>query len=473
MNKTHSAQRVAIAAVMFAALAGLTACDIKNELLQPQNPGTVDQTAVGSPSSAAALKIGAMGTLKRVVSDPSVAGFAGSSMWEASALMTDEFMNSDFQNSQNDVDARSISPDNQVSNYVRTTQARGFIRDAIAAENTFEPLKTADIAELWMALGFIEETLAENLCNGIPLGNSKAGQVDYTSPDFKPHTNAEVFNIAITHYDTALAILGSSTTTDAVAVKNATLIAKARTLVDLAKFSDAAALVGSIATSYQYVFITQGSSNSDDLGFWTLNNSVARMSVGDSVVNYGGKQFQTLNAIPFASMNDPRVPVVTGLSLKLPAEDGGQTPLFVQQIYKGRDDPIAMVAGVDARLIEAEAKLNANDIAGMVTILNALRAAPPKLGNFQPATMAALATPATKDAATNLFFREKALWQYSRGQRLNDLRRLVRQYGRAQNTVYPSGQQYKGVPYGADTALPVPDAERVNPQFSGCIDKNA
>ena len=123
-NKKLSAQRVATTSVVFAALAGLSACDIKNELLQPQNPGIVDQTAVGSPSSAAALKIGAMGALKRVYADGSVAGFGGSSIWEASALMTDEFMNSDFQNSQTDVDARAISPDNQVSNYVRTTQAR-------------------------------------------------------------------------------------------------------------------------------------------------------------------------------------------------------------------------------------------------------------------------------------------------------------------------------------------------------------
>jgi hypothetical protein len=473
MKNMLSAPRVATAAVSIAALAGLAACDIKNELLQPQNPGIVDQTAVGSPSSAAALKIGAIGALKRVVSDPSVAGFAGSSIWEASALMSDEFINSDFQNSQNDVDARAISPDNQVSNYVRTTQARGYIRDAIAAENTYEPQKTADIAELWMALGFIEETLAENLCNGIPLGSSKAGQVDYSSAEFKPRTNAEVFAVALTHYDSALTIVGSSTTVDAVAVKNATLIAKARTLVDLARYSDAAALVGSVPTTYQYLFITQGGSNNDDLGFWTLNNSIARYSVGDSITNYGGKQFTTLNAIPFVSLNDPRVPVVSGLSLKLPAEDGGQTPLFVQQIYKGRDDPIAMVAGVDARLIEAEAKLGANDIAGMMTILNALRTAPPKLGNYQPAAMAVLATPATKDAAINLYFREKALWQFARGQRLSDMRRLVRQYGRTQDKVYPSGQQYKGVPYGSDTALPVPDAERVNPQFSGCIDKNA
>jgi starch-binding outer membrane protein, SusD/RagB family len=476
MNQTHSALRVARAVALLAAFVAPTACDVKNELLQPQNPGIVDQSAVGSPSSAAALKVGAMGRLKFVVSDPSVAGFAGSSIWEASGLFTDEFMNSDFQNSQNDVDARTVSPDNSASNYVRTTQARGFIRDAIAAETQFEPAKTADIGELWMALGYVEMTLAENFCNGIPLGSNNKGVVDYTSPEFKPLMDAEVFQVAITHFDSALAILGNATDVNTVAVRNATLIAKARTLVDLGKFAEGAALVPAsvIPTAYQYVFITQGSSNGDDLGIWTLNNSIARMSVGDSVVNYGGKQFQTLNAIPFASMNDPRVPVVTGLSLKLPAEDGGQTPLFVQQVYKGRDDPIPMVSGLDARLIEAEAKLQTSDFAGMMTILNALRTAPPKIGNFQPATMTAIATtPATKDAAATLFFREKALWQYARGQRLSDLRRLVRQYGRTQDKVFPSGQHYKGGTYGTDTSLPVSDAERVNPQFSGCIDRNA
>src|SRR2546430_2388082 len=103
-NQTHRARGVVRIAALFAVVLAPTACDLKNELLQPQNPGIVDQTAVGSPSSAAALKIGAMGRLKFVVSDPSPAGFGGSSMWEASALLSDEFMNSDFQNSQNDVD---------------------------------------------------------------------------------------------------------------------------------------------------------------------------------------------------------------------------------------------------------------------------------------------------------------------------------------------------------------------------------
>lgn len=456
-----------------AALALLAACDVKNELLQPQNPGIVDQSAVGSPLAAAALKVGAMGRLKWVVSDPSPAGFGGSSIWEASALMTDEFMNSDFQNSQNDLDARTVSPDNSATNYTHTTQARGFIRDAINAEKAFEPQKTADIGELYMAMGFIEMTLAENFCNGIPLGFNNAGVVDYSAPDFKPHTDAEVFQVAITHYDSALTILGSATDVNSVAVREATLIAKARTLVDLGQFSQAAALVptSAVPTTYQYDFITQASSNGDDLGIWTINNSVGRYSVGDSVVTYGGKQFTTLNAIPFVELGDPRVPVAKGTDLKQPAEDG-QTPFFIQQIWKNRDDPIPMVSGLDARLIEAEAKLQAADYAGMMTILNGLRAAPPKIGNFQPGTMAALAVPATKDAATRLFFREKALWQFGRGYRLQDLRRMVRQYSYNQAQVFPTGQQYKGVAYGTDTNFPVADAERVNPQFSGCIDRN-
>jgi len=475
MMQTNRARGIISATAGMAAVALLSGCDIKNELLQPQNPGIVDQTAVGSPAAAAALKIGAMGRLKWVVSDPAASGFGGSSIWEAAALMTDEFMNADFQNSQNDLDARTVTPDNTATNYTHTTQARGYIRDAISAETKFEPQKTADIGELYMAMAFMEMTLAENFCNGIPLGTNTNGVVDYSSSDFKPLTNAEVYTVALAHLDSALAVLGSATDANSVAVRQATVLTKARVLVDQGNFSAAAALVPTsvIPTTYQYLFITQASSNSDDLGFWTLNNSVGRYSVGDSAVTFASKTYQTLNAIPFASLNDPRVPILKGSSQGLQAEDGA-TPFFIQQIYKGRDDPIPMVSGIDARLIEAEAKLQTGDFAGMMTILNGLRTSPPKIGNFQPATMTAIATtPATRDAAVDLFFREKALWQFARGYRLQDLRRLVRQYGRSQDKVFPAGQQYKGVPYGADVNFPVPDAERPNPQFSGCIDRNA
>jgi hypothetical protein len=109
----------------------------------------------------------------------------------------------------------------------------------------------------------------------------------------------------------------------------------------------------------------------------------------------------------------------------------------------------------------------------MMTIFNALRQSPPRLGALQPTAMTQLPTPATQDAAVSLFFREKAFWTFGRGQRLSDMRRLVRQYKRSQDKVYPSGDHYKGGKYGTDVAFPVPDTELRNPQFKGCLDRNA
>lgn len=456
----------------------VSGCDhLKDELLKPQNPGTVDQGAVGSPAAAAALRIGALGKLKLIGSDPSPsAGFAYSSIWVASGLMTDEFSNSDFQNSQNDIDQRTMSPDNGASDYGNITQARGFIRDAINAEKQFEPQQTMGLGELYMALAFNEMTLAENFCNGIPLGSQKQGVVDYSSPDFKPLTNTEVYAIARQHIDSALTLLGTSSDDSIVYVRRAALITKARILIDqdIKNASAAAALVSTSAvpSSYQYLWSTSASNNSDDLGIWQFNNSVGRMTLGDSAITISGTTYRTLNAVPFASVNDPRVPVLVGKTAGLSSEDG-LTPFFIQQVWKNRDDPQPMVSGIDARLIEAEAALNAGDINGMMTILNALRAAPPKIGLFQPTAMPALPAPATQADAITLFFREKAFWTFGRGQRLNDLRRLVREYGRPQDQVFPSGQHYKGGNYGSDVNFPVPDAERVNPQFHGCIDRNA
>jgi hypothetical protein len=445
----------------------LTGCNFKDQLLQPQNPGIIDNSAVGSPAAAAALKIGAMGRIKVVYT-------SSETLWQEAGHLADEYMNADFQPDRNDVDQRTMATNSPYANYPNVTQTRGYIRDALAAEYKYEPTKTTDIGELWMSLGFIEMSLGENFCSGIPLGNNTNGAVDYSSPSFKPLTNTEVFNVAIAHMDSALALTTGSDSAS-IFVKRAALILKARMLVDLGQYAAAAALVPTsvVPTTWQYLFTTSTASTSDDNGIWTLNNSVSRVTVGDSVVTYQGKTYFIPNAIPFYSLNDPRVPVVSGASQKLVAEDG-LTPLYLQQIWKNRDDAVALAAGIDARMIEAEAKLNGGDIPGMMAILNAARATPPRLGGvLQPAAMAALPTPTTQDAAVSLFFREKAFWQFSRGFRLSDMRRLIRQYKRTQDKVFPTGQHYKGGTYGTDVNFPVPDGELVNPQFHGCIDRNA
>jgi hypothetical protein len=133
--------------------------------------------------------------------------------------------------------------------------------------------------------------------------------------------------------------------------------------------------------------------------------------------------------------------------------------------------PVDVVNGVDARMIEAEVALKAGNVALWLSIHNALRAAPPKLGEIQPVAMAPLVDPGTADARLSLQFREKALWTFGRGQRLGDMRRLIRQYGRTELATFPQGVHYKGGSYGKDVNLPVVTDERNNPNFKGCTDR--
>lgn len=441
-------------------------CNLTDKLLEPQNPGLIDPEAVASPAAAEALRVGALGRFRRLVS-----GCPGDEcLWQESGTLADEFKNADFQNTRQDIDQRSITSNNPTLDYDVITQIRGYIRDGIAAMQSYLPDQTAEIGELHMALGFVEMSLAENYCNGIPLGSTTNAEVTLGPP----LSNAQVLDSASGHLDVALSTITGDDETS-VFMRRAALITKARILVDQGRYDEAAALVSvsAVPSTYQYVWTTSAADNDDDLGIWTLNNSVARITVSDSFDIINGAVNVTDNALPFASANDPRVPVASGDDVDPPvAPEDGTTPQFVQLLW-GRDDPIPVVSGIDARLIEAEAKLNALDIPGMMTILNNLRAAPPAIGNYQPGAMPALEEPDNQDDAISLFFREKAFWTFGRGQRLSDLRRLIRQYGRPQDQVFPTGEYLKGGTYGNDVNFPVGDEERANALFQGCTDRDA
>lgn len=470
-SRSRARWGVAIGAAAIAALVFTGCTRFKDELLEPQNPGLIDPTAVANPSAAYALKVGAVGKTRVVVDGAGSSGNCGGNsecLWEESGSLADEFHNSDFQNTRGDIDQRQIADDNPSVPYQQTTQARGYVRDAIAAVQKFIPDSTADLGEMYLSLGFLEMSLAENFCNGIPLGHTVNGQVTYGVP----LTDAQVLDSASAHLDTALAV-NKGSSAQAIFIRQASLIIKARILVDQGKFTEAAALVpgSAVPSSYQYLFATS-QSKGENLGLWSIVNSTARLSVSDSSEIVNGAPTVTKNALPFASANDPRVPVIFGKSANPPiVSEDGLTPQYIELLY-GQYDPIPMASGIDARLIEAEAKLNANDIAGMMTILNALRAAPPKISNYQPAAMAPLAAPASQSDAVSLFFREKAFWTFARGQRLNDLRRLMRQYKRTEDQVFPTGSYFKGGSYGHTIQLPVTNNELANPNFHGCIDRN-
>jgi starch-binding outer membrane protein, SusD/RagB family len=59
---------------------------------------------------------------------------------------------------------------------------------------------------------------------------------------------------------------------------------------------------------------------------------------------------------------------------------------------------------------------------------------------------------------------------YLTGHRLGDLRRMIRQYGRTPESVFPTGTWHKGGPYGTDVALVDSFQEANNSLFdpAGC-----
>jgi starch-binding outer membrane protein, SusD/RagB family len=456
MMNLRNARRRALAAGAVALPLLFTACDPKKELLEPQQPGVISPTDIQNATGAEALYVGALSRMKRALN-----GFSDAA-WNWAGLFTDEFKSADTFSQRNDADQRNLQDNDALvtSIWRALGQGRGYARTALEALQKFEPEATTKIGEMYLTLGTVELTMGQEFCNGIPLGETKNGQPIYT----EPLTTAAVFAVAITHFDSALTVLGSATDAASKSVRNATLVQKARAQVDLGKFAEAATTVSGVPTPFEYHLTYSNTTN--DNQWWVLGPSIERYSLGDSIDTSG----PVLNAVPFASSNDPRVPVH---DYKKAGEDN-QTPFVWTTRLDGRDDPLPLASGIDARLIEAEAKLQTGDFAGMMTILNSLRTSGQTIGAFDVPPMPALAaTPATKDAAANLLFREKAYWQFGRGVRMDDLRRLVRQYGRPQDQVFPSGKFVKTGNYGTEVAFPVPDDEKTNPKFTGCIDRKA
>ena len=462
LRLTHRARGTVAAIVVAVGSLLLGACDPKQELLSPQQPGVIDPSSVANSTAADALYAGALGRWKNSMNGN---GNNTEALWNWEALFTDELRSADTFSQRNDADQRNLQNNDGVLTpiYNNAQQARGRARDAINALLTYDtsPAGQQHVGEMYLMMGYIEMEMSQAFCNGIPFGETVNGAPVYT----QPLTNADGFKLAIARFDTALTYL-TGTDAGTANIKNAVLVSKGRAQVSLGDFTGAAATVAAVPTSFQYTF--DYSQTTFDNEWWIMGTSVKRYNPGDSVDAAG----QILNAIPFTQLNDPRVSVT---DTKTKAEDNISN--FWNVNNWGRDDPIPVVSGIDARLIEAEAKLQAKDITGMMTILNALRTAPQVLGIFKVAAMTALPAPADQNSATDLFFREKALWQFERGYRMDDLRRLVRQYGRTQDHVFPSGNfarnQTPSGQYGTQVALPVQNTELTNPFFKGCLDTNA
>src|SRR5688572_20081628 len=118
MMNIRNRARWVIGAMMVAPLAA--GCYVKDQLLSPQNPGIVDESAVGNKNAALALRVGAIGRLRNVVHG------GDERLWQQIGHITDEYHNADFQPSRADIDRRQITSNNNSVPYQTVTQQRGF-----------------------------------------------------------------------------------------------------------------------------------------------------------------------------------------------------------------------------------------------------------------------------------------------------------------------------------------------------------
>jgi hypothetical protein len=435
---------------LLVASVGLCAC---SELTDVKAPGLVTPAAEENTLGAIARYAGAVRS----------ATGALNSAASLTSIWTDEMYLTDFAGNSVDTRHDARRPQNvvwQTGAIFSTYQsARVGIGRAEEALRQYAPTPGGRLGQLYGYMGFIEIYLAEHFCNGIPFSSiTDDGVVSYGGAV----STTAIYNMAIAHFDSALAV-----STDSARVMNMARVGKGRALLQLGQYAAAAAAVAAVPTSFVFALETNSNTSYGQTNPYygnILSTSYRGVPAGS----------EGINGINWVAAADPRAPVYR----KTPVSDGvtiGYQPSWVTS-YGARQ---VLTSGVEARLIEAEAALQANnnDAAttgtGWLGILNSLRATAVTPHTNTAANLPPLADPGSYAARVSLLFREHAFWTFLGGQRFGQLRRLVRQYGRPQDTVWPTGLYRDGIPYGTDVNLEPPSSEKPNKLYTGCTDRNA
>jgi hypothetical protein len=429
-----------------------TACKA-DSLLKTDNPDVIDPGALNTAQGATALYSGALGDFSLAVDG---SGLTGPALVEAGAWFTDEarFGGTPPEVKQMDLRAVREEADAWQEMYLDLHRAREGAERAAQALTGFNS-KDPRIGQMYAISALVHILLAEDYCSGVPFSTTQP-----TLTYGAPLTTAQTFQRAISRLDQAKQNTNGDTT-----VTRLEAVLRGRALLDLVKdstdvagFAAAAAAVASVPTSFVYQTFHSTATVRQNNFMNTDIFSADRLSVSDH---------EGTNGLDFASSNDPRLPVQ--ISTDNPqgvSRFDGVTPMVRFLKYNSLSAPVTHASGIEARLIEAEAALAANDATTWLAKLNAARATLPGL--------APLSDPGTRLARVNLMFRERAYWMFMTGHRLGDLRRLVRQYGRGAESVFPTGAYHKdNLMRGTDVNIVIPISEKNNPNFHGCLDRKA
>lgn len=463
-----------VRAAMLLGAINVFGCSTNDVLSVPPPAGVTGSGSLHSQAGAESAFNGGKASLYGAV-----AGFNGLDAW--SGMLADEFSWSYFSQAPGyaNVDARVTVASG--SYFVESGDAplqalltsRLALLVAIPLLQAYEPrTKRAKIGEAYALVAYTELLIAEDYCAGVTLSRVlPGGGIEYGMP----LTSDSLFAIAESHFDSALRYTVATDSAQGLAA-----VGLGRTRLDRANYANAAAAVSGVQTAFTYNTELDPTPNQTPAGpnLWATQFGT---DFGCGWFNVSDREGQ--NGLNFVSAGDPRMVVDSTLEMTC----DGHAWYYPSQFGLPAPTYVPLATGIEARLIEAEAALHAGQVQRWASALNALRNDPtdtrvtfPPSSTTLPADSTTVASP---DMQIDVMFRERAFWLFGTGTRLGDLRREIRQYGRDQASVFPSGSYTNGsgftppfpiTTYGTDVSLTLPtQVPTTNPHYRGCLDKKA
>lgn len=426
-----------------ALIAALPACDT---LLDVQDPDIIEPDQLRTLQGASALYNGAIGEF--ALAKDGAAGGPGSALGLVQAVgwFSDEFSFGGTPPLIRAMDLREMDPQNASWDqmYQNLHVARVSAEDAASLLQEVSGGADPRIGELYAVSAAVHILMGEAYCGAVPFSRTEP-EIEYGMP----LSTDQIMDRAIERLNMADQAAGGS-----ARIANFARVLRGRALLNQGNYAAAASAVAAVPTDFLYETVHSTNSSREENFMYVDNWELDRYSVSN---NEGG------NGLDFATAGDPRVPTeYVGVS-----RFDSETPMYRYLKLTSRAAPVETASGNEARMIEAEAQLNAGDFAGWIATINAARGT---------VGMDPVPDPGNQDARVDLMFRERAFWLFNTGHRLGDLRRLVRQYGRAASSVYPWGPYHKdNLQRGMDLSLVIPGNEANNPNYdlTDCRDGEA
>lgn len=447
-------------------VAGVLACD-PDRIIEVEDPDRLPPDFLADSASLPIVRAG-------VIRD-FLGAYSGMDTLEGqilqAGLLSDELHSSGTFPTRQEVDRRATLPDNGTNAdvFLELSRARRSAERGVALFEQFsgDPVERAELMAL---AGFTYLYFGENYCTGVPFSEFDEATDDFVLGD--PLSTAEMHERALAHFDAALPLAVGDER-----ILNLARVGKGRALVNLGRFAEAAAAVVDVPLEFAYFVEHSSNTSNQNNGVWYWSNNLGRWSVADE------------QGIPFRTAfdeGDTRVPYFIAPSGPQRVGQRQAALRFQQMKYPTRESSVPVANGVEARLIEAEAALDAGQSGPWLAALNDLRArtglyaCPEGAEGCVDQALGPLSDPGSAEGRAQLHFDERAKWLFLTSHRLGDMRRMIRQYGFAPDDVFPSGPTATvpgvdgpiglngGQPWGNHVSLVVPVDEENNPNFSGC-----